>query len=90
MVRLILTLAPIVCVLAAIAFSRLYDVYLKEDALTVEGNNAVIQQKVEKQSSPSKEKQLYDRPPKPGTSEKVDRLKSPLITMEYREERCCL
>ena len=56
----------------------------------MEGNNAVIQQKVEKQSSPSKEKQLYDRPPKPGSSEKVDRLKSPLITMEYGEKRCCL
>ena len=31
MVRLMLTLTPCVCILAAIAFSRLFELYLKED-----------------------------------------------------------
>ena len=70
MVRLILTLAPIVCVLAAIAFSRLYDVYLREDVLLPEEANTTNQQKeAERQPSPSKTKHLYDKPPKPGTTQ---------------------
>lgn len=32
MVRLMLTLTPVVCVLAAIAFSKTFDIYLKDDA----------------------------------------------------------
>ena len=31
MVRLMLTLTPCVCILAAIAFSKLFSIYLKED-----------------------------------------------------------
>ena len=31
MVRLILTLTPVVCVLSAIAFSSLFELYLKDD-----------------------------------------------------------
>ena len=31
MVRLMLTLTPIVCVLAAIAFSKIFEIYLKDD-----------------------------------------------------------
>ncbi len=31
MVRLILTLTPVVCVLAAIAFSSLFEIYLKDE-----------------------------------------------------------
>ena len=31
MVRLMLTLTPVVCVLAAIAFSKTFDIYLKDD-----------------------------------------------------------
>ena len=31
MVRLMLTLTPVVCVLAAIAFSKTFDIYLKSD-----------------------------------------------------------
>ena len=31
MVRLMLTLTPVVCVLSAIAFSKTFDVYLKDD-----------------------------------------------------------
>ena len=32
MVRLMLTLTPIVCVLAAIAFSKAFEIYLKDDS----------------------------------------------------------
>ncbi len=32
MVRLMLTLTPVVCVLSAIAFSKTFDIYLKDDA----------------------------------------------------------
>ena len=32
MVRLMLTLTPVVCVLAAIAFSKTFEVYLKDDS----------------------------------------------------------
>ena len=31
MVRLMLTLTPVVCVLAAIAFSKVFSIYLKDD-----------------------------------------------------------
>jgi len=31
MVRLMLTLTPVVCVLAAIAFSRVFSIYLRDD-----------------------------------------------------------
>ena len=31
MVRLMLTLTPVVCVLAAIAFSKTFEIYLKDD-----------------------------------------------------------
>lgn len=34
MVRLMLTLTPVVCVLAAIAFSKTFEVYLKDDSKT--------------------------------------------------------
>ncbi|VDO04034.1 unnamed protein product [Rodentolepis nana] len=67
MVRLILTLAPIVCVLAAIAFSRLYDVYLRGDALTAEGSE---EEEAKKKPSTSREKQLYDKPPRSSESGK--------------------
>ena len=33
MVRLMLTLTPVVCVLAAIAFSKTFDIYLKDDTV---------------------------------------------------------
>ena len=33
MVRLMLTLTPCVCVLSAIAFSRLFELYLKEEEI---------------------------------------------------------
>nr|CDS28695.2 oligosaccharyl transferase [Hymenolepis microstoma] len=59
MVRLILTLAPIVCVLAAIAFSRLYDVYLRGDALLAEESE---EEEAKKKRSTSRDKQLYDKP----------------------------
>ena len=33
MVRLMLTLTPVVCILAAIAFSKTFDIYLKDDTV---------------------------------------------------------
>uniref|UniRef100_A0A5K3EQ12 dolichyl-diphosphooligosaccharide--protein glycotransferase n=1 Tax=Mesocestoides corti TaxID=53468 RepID=A0A5K3EQ12_MESCO len=69
MVRLILTLTPIVCVLAAIAFSRLYDVYLREDVLSDEDAEGKAEEgskgKNNSKNVPaSREKQLYDKPSK--------------------------
>lgn len=72
MVRLILTLAPIVCVLAAIAFSRLYDVYLREDALIGEEN----EEEAKKKRLTSREKQLYDKPSKSSEGGKQKKGKS--------------
>ncbi|KAM7534519.1 hypothetical protein Aperf_G00000115609 [Anoplocephala perfoliata] len=73
MVRLILTLAPIVCVLAAIAFSRLFDVYLREDALADEAGEQSEETK-KKQSGKvapsSRDKQLYDKPSKSSSDNK--------------------
>ncbi|KAL5106695.1 Dolichyl-diphosphooligosaccharide--protein glycosyltransferase subunit STT3B [Taenia crassiceps] len=64
MVRLILTLAPIVCVLAAIAFSRLYDVYLRDDAIAGEegADLSSNENQVGKGVAHQREKQLYDKP----------------------------
>ncbi|KAL5966323.1 Dolichyl-diphosphooligosaccharide--protein glycosyltransferase subunit STT3B [Taenia solium] len=72
MVRLILTLAPIVCVLAAIAFSRLYDVYLRDDALAgEEGTDSSSSEKqTGKGATNQREKQLFDKPSK-AASDKV-------------------
>nr|CDS21405.1 oligosaccharyl transferase [Echinococcus granulosus] len=66
MVRLILTLAPIVCVLAAIAFSRLYDVYLRDDALAGEESTDSCsgEKQTNKGATNPREKQLYDKPSK--------------------------
>ena len=49
MVRLMLTLTPCVCVLAAIAFSRLFERYLKEEETTSGDDSA------------SGENRLYDK-----------------------------
>ncbi|KAK3105925.1 hypothetical protein FSP39_008689 [Pinctada imbricata] len=55
MVRLMLTLTPIVCVLASIAFSRTFEIYLKDDA-------PKSQSKVEEEEPPdSKNDRLYDK-----------------------------
>uniref|UniRef100_A0A0V0JAZ8 dolichyl-diphosphooligosaccharide--protein glycotransferase n=2 Tax=Schistocephalus solidus TaxID=70667 RepID=A0A0V0JAZ8_SCHSO len=76
MVRLILTLAPIVCVLAAIAFSRVFDLYLNEAAFAepaadvsetcVANSDSATDGSPErrKKGGAVKDKQLYDKPGK--------------------------
>lgn len=51
MVRLMLTLTPCVCVLAAIAFSRLFELYLKEEQTTTSNDG----------DSEDKNGRLYDK-----------------------------
>lgn len=55
MVRLMLTLTPVVCILSGIAFSGLLDVFLREDNLPEKS------QKEEADEPPTEKKQLYDR-----------------------------
>lgn len=55
MVRLMLTLTPVVCILSGIAFSGLLDVYLREDNITDKTQN-------DDTDEPATErKQLYDK-----------------------------
>lgn len=56
MVRLILTLTPVVCMLSGIAFSILFDLYLKEEEV------AVIQDSDSDDGSNEKSsKNMYDK-----------------------------
>ena len=52
MVRLMLTLTPIVCVLAAIAFSKTFEVYSKDDSPKT---------KQKEDSQETKNDRLYDK-----------------------------
>lgn len=54
MVRLMLTLTPVVCILAGVAFSGLLDVFLKEDAPAAKENQ-------EEQEESVTEKKMYDK-----------------------------
>lgn len=54
MVRLMLTLTPIVCVLAAIAFSKTFELYLKDDT-------PKSAQKEGEESPENKNERLYDK-----------------------------
>ena len=58
MVRLMLTLTPIVCVSAAIAFSRAFEIYLKDD--TPKSTTKPLQSVQDNKS----DKNLYDKPDK--------------------------
>lgn len=55
MVRLMLTLTPVVCILSGVAFSGLLDVFLKED------NASDKLQNDEQNDQPTERKQLYDK-----------------------------
>ncbi|KAL7024405.1 hypothetical protein ACKWTF_013022 [Chironomus riparius] len=55
MVRLMLTLTPVVCILAGVAFSCLLEVFLKED------QPATAQKEEVETEEPEKEKKLYDK-----------------------------
>lgn len=54
MVRLMLTLTPVVCVLAAIAFSKTFEIYLKDDS-------PKGQQKNSEEGAESRNDRLYDK-----------------------------
>lgn len=55
MVRLMLTLTPVVCILSGVAFSGLLDVFLRED------NSPEKSQKEDVDEPATEKKQLYDR-----------------------------
>lgn len=55
MVRLMLTLTPVVCILSGIAFSGLLDVFLREDHYPEKSS------KDDPDEQPTEKKQLYDR-----------------------------
>lgn len=57
MVRLMLTLTPVVCMLAGIAFSGLLEVYLKEDVVPINKDNNDSEQ----DENASEKKNLYDK-----------------------------
>lgn len=57
MVRLMLTLTPVVCMLAGVAFSGILEVFLKEDQAPVPKDAADSEQ----EETPSEKKQLYDK-----------------------------
>lgn len=54
MVRLMLTLTPVVCILSGVAFSGLLDVFLKEDNVSTKNDE-------ETQEPTAEKKQLYDK-----------------------------
>ena len=60
MVRLMLTLTPVVCVLSAVAFSRLLSFYLKEEE-TVQNRGGANGSSDEDEADEKGEKQLYDK-----------------------------
>lgn len=55
MVRLMLTLTPVVCVLAAIAFSKTFEIYLKDD--TPKSSS----KETSEEPAESKNDRLYDK-----------------------------
>lgn len=54
MVRLMLTLTPVVCMLSGVAFSVLLEMYLKED-------DSAAPAEVEEEETPQSAKRLYDK-----------------------------
>lgn len=56
MVRLMLTLTPVVCILSGVAFSGLLDVFLKEDNIVPDKSQAD-----DADEQPPERKQLYDK-----------------------------
>lgn len=59
MVRLMLTLTPAVCILGGIAFSKIFENYLKEDGpVTSNGTKSVEEKQPAKDKTPSKSTQV--------------------------------
>jgi dolichyl-diphosphooligosaccharide---protein glycosyltransferase len=57
MVRLMLTLTPVVCMLSGVAFSCLLEVFLKEDPSATSSKDETG----EKEETQPEKKQLYDK-----------------------------
>lgn len=55
MVRLMLTLTPVVCILSGVAFSGLLDVFLKEDSVPSRSEEG------DDKEQPAEKKLLYDK-----------------------------
>jgi len=58
MVRLMLTLTPAVCILSGIAFSKIFENYLKEDSSVTSNDIKAIEDKQPKEKTPSKSSQV--------------------------------
>lgn len=59
MVRLMLTLTPAVCILGGIAFSKIFENYLKEDGPVINnGTKSVEEKQPAKEKTPSKSSQV--------------------------------
>lgn len=59
MVRLMLTLTPAVCILGGIAFSKIFENYLKEEGSVVNTSTKMIEEKQPvKDKTPSKSSQV--------------------------------
>jgi len=59
MVRLMLTLTPAVCILSGIAFSKIFENYLKEDGpVTSNGTKTIEEKQSSKDKTPSKSSQV--------------------------------
>lgn len=60
MVRLMLTLTPVVCMLSGVAFSGLMDLFLREDCTqrNEEDGNGTVE---EEGASPGSNRRLYDK-----------------------------
>ena len=59
MVRLMLTLTPAVCILSGIAFSKIFENYLKEDGPVINNGTKIVEEKqAAKDKTPSKSSQV--------------------------------
>ncbi|KAL3835986.1 hypothetical protein ACJMK2_021445 [Sinanodonta woodiana] len=71
MVRLMLTLTPIVCVLAAVAFSKTFEIYLKDDSLKANNKDSE-----EDEPENKNDNKLYDKVGKPKKDKKEEKPKN--------------
>jgi len=58
MVRLMLTLTPAVCILSGIAFSKIFENYLKEDGPITSNGTKTVEEKPPTIKTPSKSSQV--------------------------------
>lgn len=65
MVRLMLTLTPVVCVLAGIAFSHTYEKYLRDEATNTSSVASGSRKSVHLDENNDLDKTLYDKVRKP-------------------------